>query len=627
MAREFGSRARWAGVFWFLSPVTLWVAAGQPQIEPMSALCLLLAIRAWQRNHAWLAGLVAAVGVNFEFYPAVFLVMPVLDLVATPGRRSWLRTGWVGLGFVCGLTVAFAQDLFSRADRTALLGGLVATQTASPQFPIKARSVWFVWSALHLVPWAPEHWYVIFALASVAILVAAAVGHRRTPISRSLACMGAILVMAGVLDPASLPQFALIEELGLLFIYISRAGPAFAAVLLPVLDLFSWFFHHSWYQFLSDVDPRLGTQGSHLWPTYPVSTDLYVFTAVVAAMGMLAVAGSAAVLNLRAVPGLVPVTHEHPRLPLAIGMVMVSLTLVVQGLQPAALEGLVGTAPRQLFDIPYLVQNQLEPLQVYSASRARGVEVRLATQTRAEVAGTHGVARVALAAPAAALVNQTLVGGSTRTVRLPGWPGMLGPEAVGSVEVKAVSVQLLMHAIGGFRRLDLTVATDRRSYFRPVSVVSVLRNWAFVTYVLPTSALGRGGTTLHFHPVRPGASTFDNASSTGTAFLIVRAVDGEVLYAVPTRREAVPFTSWAGGLRIAAWKGRTTAAAVRLAPGLCSVVICSQLQADVVWPAGSVFGGPPALTVPLGGLALAETLAGLAWCWTRTRGRSARREA
>jgi hypothetical protein len=228
------ARPEIAPVIWLLSPAPLWVAAGHGQLESLAALSITAALVLALSGHPFASGFVIGVGVGIEYVP----VVAVAAIVVWAFRRaiSAKDVARVALGLLLGLTVSFAPLLVDSIARNSLLGGLRSTATVSGSV-VAAPSLWTLFPSLPGAAW-------IGVVCGVGVAVTALVATKRTSVEEievdGLVPTGAILVAAPLLNPNSLPQFAVLTLLGLILLAFRYELPGFVW-LAPIAALASGF--------------------------------------------------------------------------------------------------------------------------------------------------------------------------------------------------------------------------------------------------------------------------------------------------------------------------------------------------------------------------------------------------
>jgi len=575
---------------WLLSPVVLWVAAGQPQVEPLSVACLLLALyfarrrrptlatHLVPRRHLALAAFVAVIGANFEYFPVAYFVVPVLLCVSLTGRERWEVALRTFVGAVAGLIVGFPEAFLSAADRHSLLTGLAGTQQIGPAAPLKVTSMWYLFAHLNLVSDIIPHWFEIFVGVSLLVVLIAVVrqGHR---FSEELATtvVAITIILSIVLEPESLPQFSAIAAMALLLLVISVGVSLWLAVLLPVAGLASWFFQDPWVQFTADVNP---TGKAHVWSGIPTLNLIPTESGAVYAFGLLAVAALSFCYALRRVDADVRprrrvdmVGSDSRRAGVgAIGIgSIISIYLAVLGGQAAIAAGLTGATPRALFDAPNLLYNQPFPLHV----KMSGGDLELAA-----VSKTTGIA----AADVRSVISVNGVGTTTRSFKVPA--RFVHAVAGGDgITISTWAVTLLAHhdlSSPSLTDTGLEVAGQRLA---PVAVSAVLPHWEFVTFVVPTNDMLDDGTDPVVGRSGPNPETFLNGPKTGIPYMRVVPLTGRALITLDHRVMRVPMATNSIGLlrvQIPLWQSGPRRITVPI--GLCRLADCSTLVDLVQWP-------------------------------------------
>lgn len=573
---------------WLLSPVVLWVAAGQPQVEPLSAAGLLLALLLARRRRFGLAAFVAIIGASFEYYPLAYFVVPLLFSASLTGRVRWEAIWRTGAGAAIGLLVGFPQVLFSSVGRQSVVAGLVSTQTAGPSAAVKSRSVWFVVNRLSGFAGTP--WVELFVLAAGTIVLITLVRQGHTfSYNLGVSCTATIVLLSVILDPESLPQFSAITALGLLLLVITTGIPLSLAVLLPLPGLLSWFVHDPWTQFTSDVNP---TGLAHIWTGFPTSHSAYVALGAMYALGVLGVATLAmasAWWRPRGSPGpyatSLPPSHRSGLAGIFVGGI-VAAYLSGLALQATVVTGLTGSKPATLFDAPQLLYMESLPSRVVRSRESVAVSLGSRGEAMMQAAKRAGSAQrqgweVLLMAPKA-VFTESKVGAATQTFSVPSEPLRRALRAKG-VRISGWLVTLLVHHRGIRASLTDFSLQIGPSYLRPVSASPVLPHWEFATFVVPTQELVTGNGLEVVGSAGPDRHTYANGPDSGRAYLRILPAIEEVNLTVGARTVPSPVIATPAGLAI-----ESRAFAFRRAgvsPATCQLIDCAGLQLAIRWPA------------------------------------------
>ena len=587
ITRSAGSHSPTPHLLWLLSPVTLWVAAGQPQVEPMTALFMAGSVRAWQLKRPVLFGILVGLGTGYEYLPAVCLALPLLALVLKPGAAAAKAFLVSGGSFLAALLLQFGPTLLSSTARRLLLLGLTATQAGGAAAPTKSRSLWFPLSVLFGASRLEPLWPVVFlGMAALTLLLVVRRYRHDDPFRAGVVALACLLLLVVVLDPLSLPQFGLLLQLGLLLlIAVGELRSPIVALGIPVAALFSWFLHFSWHQFLLDLIPTLGAYGTSVWPTYPVSYSGYVLLGALASIGSVAVAayvvarpssqGTASQPDNRHLPA--------PGTALALTLAAVlSFTIFLQADQPAALIALLSPSPSHLFDYPFLVNPEDLRTSVTATTDPPGLRATVARSLAQSVSSGNSPAYVSLALSPRPLYSQRHVGAALTSFRAPHIP-------VGSryIDTTAVDLQLLVRS-----DTVLPITSERLwpvlrmsgAVIKASSISRILVNWWRVSYRIPTQVLRGGLVSIASPKGHPLKGLAVNGSRSGTPFEIIDSSSGFLKSSGDQPRTTASFSMSAGSIYLGHWPLAKAVSGIRVPSALCEIGQCSTLRLVARWP-------------------------------------------
>lgn len=273
------SHPRRLAALWLLNPVTIWVAAGHGQIEPVALALTLLALWLCFTNRWGAAGVIVGLGASFEYFPIIVVCVAVFAIYhrILPFRRS--------LRFFTGLTVSllvFYGPLFLfPGGGSSILSGIFASGSQGPGV-IQTASLW---SYLASGPFSrfTSLWPITLLVFILVIGYLLRRSNHEQWERDALLLVGFTLVAFTVLYPSSLPQFNLICVMALILLVDRVRGAIAAIIFLPLISYIGFFFGTSMYQFYSDINPVVTVSPgvSGLLPVFPNDQYLsYAFTII-----------------------------------------------------------------------------------------------------------------------------------------------------------------------------------------------------------------------------------------------------------------------------------------------------------------------------------------------------------
>lgn len=339
-------------VLFLVSPVSLWVAAGHGQVEPLAILAIVLACDLVARERYLAAGAVVGLGAGAEYLPLLLAGAAVLFLLfgALPRRRLLaFEAGALGTTLLC-----FLPALGSAAGRAGLVGGVVGTARASYLRGTRAESVARAGSIWHLAGVSPG-WRWLIAAAAVAAAVATAAAWRargrdhRDATSSLVAAAGGVLTMLVLLDPTPLPQFADLVLGGLCLMALVLPLPSPAVLASPLLLVTrGWLFLGGGATFASywwDMWAKTGNSGWHA----PRAAEAVVWCETAGVVIVPAALLAAGLATLRKRRGTGHGERKLSWLP-ALAGAAVCAAIAAWSLQPAYWSQVGRSGPKQLAD-------------------------------------------------------------------------------------------------------------------------------------------------------------------------------------------------------------------------------------------------------------------------------------
>lgn len=469
-------------VLWLMSPVSLWVAAGHGQIEPLTVLAFVLSLDLMLGRRFLLAGIVVGLGIGVEYVPLLMvLVVALMGYMGLATRREAVR---FLLGTGGAVLACFAPPLASPIGRQSIFTGLLssAQQTAGLGHPIvgaKGSSFW-----LFLGDLSPGRiWLPIAGVGCLALLaiLATAARHRSCAGLRrrfAVAAAGGLLLCVVLLDPNALPQFADLSLGALCIISTAFEVPPLAVVAGPVLQLADgllWVggagFQSYWY----DMWAKTGDSG---WP-FPQSVPVADW---IGAIGAGVIIAGVVTTILAAKPRKPNKVFIWSALALACAG---SMFLAVWSAQPAYWQGVGRSGPSTLVDFPLYTD-----MQRGSISFAHGAtEVSFPEILTEVVRNTAARAAIVLGVRASPLYVQDTAGNAASVKSV---PGLVVPLAA-TGRVKSLWVNVLLGRpswIGDPAdvKRDLPMLSDGVARVRETTVQWVTPGWCIVSYALSNPA-------------------------------------------------------------------------------------------------------------------------------------------
>ncbi|HEY6537860.1 MAG TPA: glycosyltransferase 87 family protein, partial [Candidatus Dormibacteraeota bacterium] len=488
-------------VLWLLSPVSIWVAAGHGQVEPLMVLSFVLALDLFLRGRPGWAGVVVGLGVGIEYLPGAIVLVAALWLyTAVLGRRDALRFAGGGL---LALLACFGPALLTGVGRSSLLSGLSFTAgvTANSGRLVAGQAAGSssVWAVFGLSPGGI--WVLVAVLAIAAILVAVARRSLRQPelLERQrlgVGAAGGLLLCLVLLDPGALPQFADLALGALCLVALTVDLSPLVIIVGPLLQLAGGFFYvygGSFQSYWYDMWYRSGAPG---W-SFPQSPLLANISERMGALVI--VAGLLWVVTRAAVPH-ISMARARLRLPArAIGLtaavavaVSGSLFLAVWSLQPTFWSGVGASGPAALVDFPGITASR----QGVTPTRDGVTHVSFGPVLVAAAAESATAPTTTLSIQARPLLLATRAGsplaaaGVVDAAVIPDWSARAG-------SVHSVWVSLLL---GRKDWLTAAAAESRpprlRAGGQTVAASSVdwlVPGWAMISYSVPARAISATG--------------------------------------------------------------------------------------------------------------------------------------
>lgn len=494
-------RPEWVAALFLVSPVSLWVAAGHGQLEPLTILACVLSLDLLLRRRYLLAGVVLGLGVGIEYLPlligGVVLLGVLRGRLRLPDVLSFLS------GFLASVLVCFGPVLLSGVGRHSLLGGISSTAQVASHPTAGGRPAAVdpsIWALLHVSPGGL--WLIVAAAGMAGTLVLLSRrdsdGGRRRSDEAAMVVTGAVfLLLVTLLDPGLLPQFADLVLAGLCLLALCVDLSPIVIVLGPAIELLRGFFaaplgHFQAYWY----DMWFQTRESG-W-SFPASISLASWASRI---GVLIVLVGLAIPALRR-----GVAHRSlgmlPRAALATGLAG-SLFLGVWSLQPAYWQGVGNRGPAMLADYPWTVDSHHGVV----SHGSRGAVVTFppwlygaVEQARVRPALSLIVQSKSLFARTAANRVVTIPPGSARVdparaaVPLPDWAHRRHQVASLWVSFLFASPPRGVQHPQGEVRAPVLVAP--RLALRSSSVEWVGTNRAVVTYIYPKADIPRDGVLV-----------------------------------------------------------------------------------------------------------------------------------
>ena len=515
------SRANSAVLLWLLSPVGIWVAAGHGQIEPVALALLLWSLLLLLRRRMFFGGLVAGLGVGFEYFPLAFAC--AVGALWISGRLTRRQAGWAFFGLVIGLTFCFGPSLSTQFGRANLYGGLVAHAIATPgQIDEKPGSLWWLIDARWLSQSIVSHWYLFLGIGAAVMTAVASVRCRKLANDRAvLGALGSLLALAVILDPTVLPQFAYIAQAALILIWLDQGLPAWMISSISFLAVAGYFVSDHWYTYFEDVTPRIFTivgLGRAL-PEPPISPGVYGFALDCFAAGLLF-----AILTWTSQN-----THRLKKIGILVATSFEAIVVVVIAIwasQPALWVGVAGKEPSHLFDYPYLTSYRRGQTTIVGNSFITTMDPLLseaAKQSRIPPLAT-------VAVQSGGLVDNREVGSSLNANRPTDLT--IPANAMRIRNIQNLWVSLLAHN-DSWRSVEQVDghALLAGNYTDASSRSLLIPGWSVLTYSVPVTWFTKQDalTSYSLSVELTASGSLFNASITGQPWLLVLPQKGKVL--------------------------------------------------------------------------------------------------
>lgn len=525
-----------AAIVWLTNPISLWVAAGHGQVEPLAILATAASLLAYESKRPFVAGLISGLGIGIEYF-VVLVCLRVIgnDTIGTrPTRSSGLATFGLppvrkllsfGVGMLAGLVIAYGPVLALPLGRSAVMSGLAIgeSSTLHNSAIIKPRSIWYLAALTHHAS-ISVIWPLVFLLGCMLLYF---------PIGRMLAkrshdwpylIFSFGLMWFVISYPVSLPQFTAITEFGAVLLVALGLISAAWALLGPLIAYVGFFFGTSFYWYLIDIQPNVWIYvlGHQLLPVLPVnrsgipylllSYSLVAFTVLLIAISIQLVLKGNSYRFRR--------EHEHRSKwltfaarvgPIVLAVVPIFLVMAIS-LQGPFRSQVFSSKRRQLVGISTYINPLLGPV----VKRADG-EVRPSENSAVWASFMEGrtTPKVGLSVLSAPYVVQNYVTAPLREglITLPHWRQRSSSTIV-------LWLDLLVHVPGMERwhvPKPVSVNFDGHAL---TSVSGIWSNPGWVSYwfILPAHDVGRGGQVS----VQAGRDmTIDGNPGNGKVFAIV----------------------------------------------------------------------------------------------------------
>lgn len=241
---KFGhSRPHIPAMIWLLSPVSIWVAAGHGQLEPLTIVSILGAIFLMLDGRLIWSGIITGIGVGIEYVP--ILVVLALFIVFITGNLDFRRLVSFGVAFTLTLVGNFLPFFTWARNSSGLVGGLHSSYavTASKVSDLAAAASPSIWS---FVPGEGSWWILLYAVLVICMMVMGVVVARRNRsrvVEAGVAVACVCLIGLPLMDPGSLPQFADLSLAGFCVLAATFSVPSALIIFAPVFGLASGLLH------------------------------------------------------------------------------------------------------------------------------------------------------------------------------------------------------------------------------------------------------------------------------------------------------------------------------------------------------------------------------------------------
>ena len=524
-------RAAALAIIWLVSPVPLWVSAGHGQVEALAVCCLLAALELSFSGRFVLAGIVTGLGVGIEYFPVA--AAAAVFIWSLGGHVSWRSAAGYGAGLFGALGACFGPLALDFVWRTSLYNGLASSGALTPGSIYSPLSAWS-WVGYQ----GAEAWPALFvALCLFGFAVAARFASRGTTVAISF--VGAMLVIAVLVDANTLPQFALVALAAISLLSLTSTIHPFFLVLVPTSGLATYFFYLDQGASTANAffyDVWYASDATALWDV-PRSELLARFLGMTFSVGLFACLATAT-YRLR-------VGYTAWRIA-AVACALLSGLVIVWVMQPSLWRDVSSSAlTANLPDFDYAANNR--PGTVLDVS-ADTYQIRYPEQLLSAARSSRIRPSGALRVRAPDLYALTGVGAprTTRdwgdvTIAIPDWDTELAKH-------DNMWVQLLVGSKGwsGERppsRAELTLDVGQTAYTpNSIDIVAPAQSprdngWAVVTYLFPSAAIRATGAM----ELRPASDTvLWNGSATGP-WVRVTPASGETRIALDNMSLSAPY--------------------------------------------------------------------------------------
>jgi len=576
LAYEYGSsweQSKVVALAWLFSPIAIWVSCVQYQIEPVTALTILAALYCIKRGKFLSAGLITGIGASVEYVPLLIFVYVMLSVRE---HNVSIRNGvFYCLSTLFSLSVCFLPNLLSSTGRSglSLIDKVTATSGgASTPVPIKTRSLWELWHVLGLPNNVVHYWIFVEILVITLILVIYLIklSPRKPcprPYSAEVALVMAIIATV-ILDPASLPQFALLVQTALFILVCIKRLNLLAAIAIPLGGVITWLFDYNAYQFFLDLRPHIYQHIRSLLPvpSQNIATPPSEFNERISI-------GFGASYYLATIAAVAASVHKN-RHTKNTGLKMISacivvclLPLMIWTLQPYIIHRVFSSSPDLLMDDIGAVDPINVPLSVRSINRNDSIAVT--HNNLVEVINKSKIQPdVTEEFTSQSILSQTAIGGQATHPY-----GVIDDWAYTKQYISSLWIRTLVHddiwsqrsSVNRGRLLFPKVFLNGN--VTPVYSVSwVVPGWVVVTIRAAATTVSANGVINLVVNGPQGTQVISNASPEGTPYLAVRAASGYFVVGYDGKSRQVQFHANQSGIGSISnlWSGNRIGKSVRI---------------------------------------------------------------
>lgn len=231
-------------LIWLLSPISIWVAAGHGQLEPLTVVTILGALWLMLDDRFVWSGIVTGIGVGIEYVPILVAIALFVIFITRNLRFKPLVS--FGVAFVITVAGNFLPFFTWARSSSTLVSGLhssytVTTTKATGLSAAANPSIWSFAPGKGPLLWIPL--YLILAICMLGMGVFVARRNRSRAAAAGVAVAAVFLIGLPLMDPGTLPQFTDLSLAGLCVLATISSVPYALIILAPIFGLASGLLH------------------------------------------------------------------------------------------------------------------------------------------------------------------------------------------------------------------------------------------------------------------------------------------------------------------------------------------------------------------------------------------------